>query len=117
MHKFLVFNHVSYIWQLSQLVNHQLKQDSVLKTPRRSNTEYGIWDLKFWAKFGTIFGPFWGFCRYFHEKKKKCNKSKKRVVATLLNSKYISRYERAKEYQRYVHDTCIVYVQIVIAVP
>ena len=37
----------------------------------RYNTEYGIWDLKFWAKlglFGTIFGPFWGFCRYFHEK-------------------------------------------------
>ena len=98
MHKFLVFNHVSYIWQLSQLVNHQLKQDSVLKTPRRSNTEYGIWDLNFgqnWDYFGTIFGPFWGFCHYFHEKEEeeKCNKSKKRVVATLLNSKYISRYE------------------------
>ena len=88
---------------------------------RRYNTEYGIWDLKFWAKlglFGTNFGPFWGFCHYFHEKEeKKCNKSKKCVVATLLNSKYISRYERAREYQRYVHDTCIVYVQIVIAVP
>ena len=54
---------------------------------------------------------------FMKRKKKKCNKSKKRVVATLLNSKYISRYERAREYQRYVHDTCIVYVQIVMAVP
>ena len=54
---------------------------------------------------------------FMKRKKKKCNKSKKRVVATLLNSKYISRYERAREYQRYAHDTCIVYVQIVIAVP
>ena len=31
-------------------------------------------------------------------KKKKYNKSKKRVVATLLNSKYISRYERASPF-------------------
>ena len=85
---------------------------------------YRIWDLglKVLGKIGTFLGPFLDLSGAFvvifmKRKKKKCNKSKKCVVATLLNSKYISRYERAREYQRYVHDTCIVYVQIVIAVP
>ena len=36
-------------------------EDSSCYFYRRYNTEYGIWDLKFWAKLGLFWDPFWTF--------------------------------------------------------
>ena len=88
---------------------------------RRSNTEYGIWDLtqksfkgkiqafgQNWDFFGTSFEPFWDFQSLFS---RKCKKGNTRVVKKFPISKYIEQSEDMRGTES-IKDMHIIHLQL-----
>ena len=61
----------------------------------------------FGAKLGLFWDHFWtflGLCRHFHEMEKTCKKPRSRDISQFKIYLTVSRYQRAREYQRRLAD-------------
>ena len=98
-------------WEDNQLDwedNLQALQNRIWDLGLNSKNPYKGKIQAFGAKLGLFWDHFWtflGLCRYFHEMEKTCKKPRSRDISQFKIYLTVSRYQRAREYQRHAHDT------------